>query len=576
MFERILTTHKTRKWEVILLVVIVAIGIFLRTYHFSDWLLFEIDQSYDTRIVSEAVDNGIGNLPLLGPTAGGGRALRLGPAFYYMEYASATIFGNTPTGHAMLILISSLIAIPLFYLFIRRYFTTSLSLALVTIFSMSVYLVLYGRFSWSPNILPFLILLSLYALLRSVSDREGNRDRWFLVATTAIALTSQIHFNAFFTIPTITVIFLLYKRPKFNWKTWIIAVGIVTLIYSPMILSDISTHGENISFFLKKVSKSGSSPTDPFKNFVRKSIVDLQYTASNYFFVNSGIDHINGGRIKEYGFQNDENLPWRIFAVILFLVELFFLAKNILKEKIKERKDFLVLIFLSIAVPFAYFYSLISSNFQIYPRFFLPLAPVAIILFGILLEKLQSEKNNFRRCLLVLVTIICIIPSMTRLSNHFALLRDPFQSNSAEREDIFPNDERLTQREQLAIADYIVEKQALNYYPVYINTLHEYEPVFWYHLTKKGVSYSDAIDNTSLYTQGNYFLIKYRNGGLKGIEDTFIITEKKDFGVLSVYTLIPKQENIKMERQSPDTTTELEQTTQIQELKTWNDVLDKQ
>jgi len=571
MFDRILTIYKTRKWEVILLFVIITLGIFLRTYHFSDWLLFEIDQSYDTRIVSEAVGSGIGNLPLLGPTAGGGRALRLGPAFYYMEYVSAMIFGNTPTGHAMLILISSLLAIPLFYLFVRKYFSVALSLSLVTIFSLSVYLVLYGRFSWSPNILPFLVLLSLYALLRSVSDTEANRDRWFLIATTAIALTSQIHFNAFFTVPLVAIIFLLYKRPRFNWKTWIIAVGIVTLIYSPMILSDISTHGENANFFLNKVSKSG----DPIKNFTRKAIVDLQYTASNYFFVNSGIDHVNGGRIKDYGFQNDENLPWRIFAIILFFAELFFLVQNILKEKIKERRDFLVLVFLSIAVPFAYFYSLISSNFQIYPRFFLPLAPMAIILFGILLEKIQPEKSNFRRYVLILISIICIVPNVLRLYNHFTLLGNPLQITSAGIEDVFPNDQRLTLKEQLAITDYIALEQSLNHYPVYINTLHEYEPIFWYHLAKKGISYSDDINPDFLYVQGNYFLIKYRGGsGLKGVEDAFTITEKKDFGVLAVYTLIPKQSNIKVERQSSDTMTALEQTTQINELKTWKSLLD--
>ena len=102
---------QARKYEIIALCAIIAIGIFFRTYHFSDWLLFEIDQSYDTRIVSRAVENGIEHLPLLGPTAGGGRALRLGPAFYYMEYASALVFGDTPTGHAMLVLILSILSI---------------------------------------------------------------------------------------------------------------------------------------------------------------------------------------------------------------------------------------------------------------------------------------------------------------------------------------------------------------------------------------------------------------------------------------------------------------------------------
>lgn len=572
MFTSLITLYKGNRQTVLILIAIILIGIFLRTYHFSDWLLFEIDQSYDARIVSEAVDNGIKSLPLLGPTAGGGRALRLGPVFYYMEYVSALVFGNTPTGHAMLVLILSILAIPLFFLFIRRYFSTSLSLALVAVFSMSVYLVLYGRFSWSPNVLPFLTLLSFYALLRAVSETENNRARWFLIATGVITLTSQIHFNAFFTAPVITILFLLYKRPKFNWKTWVMALGIVTLIYSPMIFSDISTNGENIGFFLKKISKSG----DPLKDFVHRSIIDLQYTASGYFFVNSGIDRISGGRIKGNGFQNDANLPWRVLAIILFFAQVFILMRNIMKEKIKDKKDFLVLTLLWVGIPFAYFYSLISSNFQIYPRFYLLIAPVAIILFGLLLEKLQPERNASRNIFFISILFILLIPNLTRVGSHFLQLSDPTRNTViTETEDIFPNDKRLTLQEQLAITDYLVSKQGTNYYPIYISTYHEYDPIFWYHLNKRGIPYFDSISYDTLYAEGNYFLIQYPTDGTRGTEKAFNIVEERKFGTLTVYTLAPDDGKIRILPAGIRNQEKSEQTVQIQQLKTWKSLLDE-
>lgn len=572
MFTSLITFYKGNKRTALILTAIILIGIFLRTYHFSDWLLFEIDQSYDTRIVSEAIDNGIGDLPLLGPTAGGGRALRLGPAFYYMEYVSALVFGNTPTGHAMLVLIFSILAIPLFFLFIRRYFSTSLSLALVAIFSMSVYLVLYGRFSWSPNVLPFLTLLSFYALLRAVSETENNRARWFLIAIATIALTSQIHFNAFFTVPVITILFLLYKRPRFDWKTWVIAFGIVTLIYSPMILSDISTNGENISFFLKKISK----PSSPLRKFFHKSVVDLQYTASGYFFVNSGIDRISGGRIKGNGFQNDADLPWRILAIILFFAQVLILMRNIVKEKIKDKKDFLVLTLLWVGVPFAYFYSLISSNFQIYPRFYLLIAPVAIVLLGLFLEKIQPRENTHQRIFLIGTLFIFLLPSLTRIENHFLQLNDPTRNDVAtETEDIFPNDKRLTLQEQLAITDYLVSKQAMNHYPIYISTYHEYDPIFWYHLNKRGIPYFDSISYDTLYAEGNYFLIQYPTDGTRGTEKAFNIVEEKKFSTLTVYTLAPDDGKIRVLPAGVRNREKSEQTVQIQQLKTWKSLLDE-
>ncbi len=570
-----LATHFQNNQRVALLVgVIIVLGVFLRVTHFSDWLLFEIDQTYDTRIVSQAVEQGIENLPLLGPTAGGGRALRLGPAFYYMEYASAKIFGDTPPGHAMLVLICSILAIPLFFIFIRKYFDTRISLALITVFSCSAYLVLYGRFSWSPNVLPFFILLSLYSLLRSVSETEARRDRWFLLATLAITITSQIHFNTFFTVPAIVILFLLYKRPKFHWKTWIIAIGIVLTIYSPMILSDWSTHGENIGFFTKKMSKTSGSPLSLLNNFPEKFMMDLNYTASGYFLVNTGIDHINGKRVTDYGLQKNEHLPWRIFAILFFLTQCIILIWDIFQEKETNRRDFLVLILLWISIPFAYFYSLISSSFQIYPRFFLPLAPVSIILLGLLLEKIHLQKTIFRRTIVALMVFALLIPNLSRVHAHFGELTAPKNHSSIETEDIFPNNNRLTLGEQLTITDYLLEQQSRNSFPIYLSAIHEYEPVFWYHLAKKGVSYSGALDEKHLYTEGNYFLIRFTGEGMgRALSESFTISQKKDFGILTVYTLIPKPEEIRAQNQDARNKEVLEQTAQIEALTTWKTLL---
>lgn len=575
--EILFKKYQEHRWKVILLVAIIATGIFFRAYHFSDWLLFEIDQSYDTRIVSEAIENGIENLPLLGPTAGGGRALRLGPAFYYMEYVSALIFGDTPTGHAMLVLIFSILAIPLFYIFTRRYFRSDIAIALTALFSVSAYLVFYGRFSWSPNVLPFLILVSFYALLRSVSEAEARRDRWFLLATLAITIASQIHFNTFFTIPTITVLFLLYKRPKFRWKTWVIAIGIVLAIYSPMVLSDISTDGENIGFFTKKMSKTNESPLSLLANFPKKLMMDLNYTASGYFLIDSGIDHINGKRVRDYGLQNDEHFPWRVFAILLFLTQCSILLWNIWRERASNRKDFLILLFLWIGIPFVYFYSLISSSFQIFPRFFLPFAPIGIILLGLLLEKILPEKNPVRRIALSLFMLTLFLPNLSRIQTHFSSLSNPKGNTSViETEDIFPNNSRLTLKEQVAITDFLFEKQAQNGYPVYFDAIHEYEPVFWYHLSKKGLRYSNRINEHHLYAEGNYFHIQYSTHKIgRKLRESFTIFEKKNFGVLTVYTLRPKLPNITSLRQLPEEKKYSEQTIQIQSLTTWKTIFEK-
>ena len=130
----------------IILSLVIAVGIFLRVFHFSDWLHFELDQSRDVKLIEVAAKEGIASLPLLGPRAGG-TFLRLGPVFYYMEYIGAKVAGATPAGVASSILLFGILAIPMFYLFSRRYFDKWSSLGLVAIFSSSLYLIIYSRFA---------------------------------------------------------------------------------------------------------------------------------------------------------------------------------------------------------------------------------------------------------------------------------------------------------------------------------------------------------------------------------------------------------------------------------------------
>src|SRR3989344_2156954 len=103
------------------LLAILLLGFFLRAYNFSDWLHFELDQSRDARVIDAALVGGPGELTLLGPKAGG-TFLRLAPGFYYLQYISGLIFGGTPSGIAVVVMLLSVCSLPFFYLLLRRYF----------------------------------------------------------------------------------------------------------------------------------------------------------------------------------------------------------------------------------------------------------------------------------------------------------------------------------------------------------------------------------------------------------------------------------------------------------------------
>lgn len=528
---------RPRKYEVIALIIIIAFGIFFRTYNFSDWLHFEIDQVYDFDIVAPAVSDGIENLPLLGPNVGGGM-LRLGPAFYYMEYASAKIFGNTPVGHAMNVLILSILALPLFYIFCKKYFSTIESLGLLAVFSFSLYSVMYSRFSWSPNVLPFLMLFSFYALLKSVSQKEKHPARWFLVAVTGVTITSQIHFNSLFVAPLIAVAFTAIKHPKFSWKVWLAGFGIIFLIYSPVILNDIKTKGENLSYLQEKFSKTKPS------NFLKTNTIiqTIEYISYEYFFINTANDQINGIKLRDKGFSCEscrENLPIKIAAIILLFLALMILMTKFFKEKDVERKNFLLLIILWFLASFYLVYS-VADGYRMYPRFFLLASPLAVILYGFILKLISPEKNKLRFFIFLIIIASFSFFNIQRITYVFLELKNSPETvlDKIDTGDVFPCTNRITLEEQEAIADYIKSKSAENDYPVYVKVASEYAPSFWYLLEKRGVHYFNDFNKKISYAQSNYFSINYSTDEIGNINN-FREKESTIFGKLKVRHIEP-------------------------------------
>ena len=45
----------SKNYKFIILLAVLAIGIFLRSYHFADWLHFELDQSRDAKVIDLAI-----------------------------------------------------------------------------------------------------------------------------------------------------------------------------------------------------------------------------------------------------------------------------------------------------------------------------------------------------------------------------------------------------------------------------------------------------------------------------------------------------------------------------------------
>ena len=541
-------------------VAVLVLGIFLRTYHFPDWLHFELDQSRDAKVIDLAIENGVSNLPLLGPKAAG-TFLRLGPIFYYFTYISAKVFGPTPSGMAAIMAVFGILAIPAFYFLARRYFGQRKSILLTFLLSVSLFLVMYSRFSWNPNPLPLFVILTFYSLLRAV-DREERNQGWWLVATAVfLAITTQFHFLAFLAIPAIAVLFLAYKRPKIKLKFWGVALSAVLLFYIPMAINEVRTGGDNAKEFVEAIAgKSSKSPHASSEKFIK----NFYEHSMAYVVISSGYEGTQSWTIRKIGTFNfqflctdkcKDKLKWGYLGMLFIILSLFLAVRRFWQEEDQKKKDFLALVLLWFAVPYIMF---IPLAYDISPRFFLMTAPVPFIFLGLITqlgERILPKKIGLAVSFLIIFVLAGL--NLGYINQRFSeLRRAPSEAVESAPDRILKERQRVTLEQQYAIIDYVENIYRKNGFPVYLNSEPFYRRSFLYHIDKKNIP-RDDLRNTSnarkVYQEGNYFLIyptlsNYEKD-IAGYEKEYEVIDKKPFGTLTLIQLSPRESSITDQRQ---------------------------
>jgi 4-amino-4-deoxy-L-arabinose transferase-like glycosyltransferase len=384
-------------WKIIVFLLIVALAIFLRVYNFSDWLFFKMDQARDASTIRQALELGPGWLPLLGPKAGG-TDLNLGPAFYYFQYIAAVLFQSShPAVLAFPDLLFGILSIPLFYIFAKKYFSRDWSMILMSLYAVCFLGVQYSRFAWNPNGLVFFNLLFFLSLLNVFDESRKYRLRWVILAGASFAISTQLHFLSFLTLPVITILFigLNWKESKkaLNWKYILLFLAIVALVYLPMILNEIVSKGENTYQFMLALKEKPSAHSF-WKNVNR----DTRYWGQNWFLILTSWISRKGG-------TNSATLAW-LGAI---LPALFVGFRSFRREKKTAKKNFILISLLWFSV---YFLTYIPVAYQIRPRFFLPLIELPFIFIGYLAIFFWQKRHVFWKICVATALLIVFLGNL--------------------------------------------------------------------------------------------------------------------------------------------------------------------
>ncbi len=537
--------HNKIFWIVFL---VIAVGAFLRAYHYADWMHYQLDQARDFRVVHAAIEYGPGELPLQGPRAAGS-FLRLGPLMYYLEYGSALVFGDTPAGSVAIVLILNILAIPLFYVFVRRYFDAVLSCGLTSIFTVSLFLIVYSRFGWNPNLILIFTLLFIYALLRTNDSVNKHAGWWLVVASIALAFITNMHFVAFVTMPLIAIIYFIWVRPWIALRYWILAIGVFLFLNIPLIINDIKTGGENATVFIDVVLDRGGEGDQLSHSLLDKFVYNIGQHTQFYWMILTGdqlaaIPELRGSDLQcQYDCRH--GLVRGVLSLLMLFLGVVSWVFLYYTESDQQKKDFLRIILVWSVVLFLVYTPL---AYDLAPRFFLLNAPLAFVILGLLPCALMAEHKKFGRILGIIVVSLCVACNLYFVARYYDELSRAATEPTlviAHHDRILKEKVRVTYEQMQIITTWMTTFYHANQQPIFFDAQLEYKRAFLEILSRKDVLKDGFSSCNTIYAQGNYFIIirtqSDQNDMLTKFAPCLDIAEKRIFGTLTVYRMVQKQ-----------------------------------
>ncbi len=421
-----------RKWESTLLFVIIAVGIFLRTYNLHEWLEFRGDQVRDAYLVDRVIA-GESAWPSVGPflshtAVTEAASFHLGPIYYYFQIIAAKLFGNQPDVLAYPDVLFSILSIPLLYFLLRSYFKKNISLSITGLYSLSAYIIHYSRYAWSSNSIPFFVLLFLFSLFKTLGKNEKNRWLWAVFLGIALGVGFQLHAITMILFSVVAFLVFLFslKKDRTTWKTWAVVFSVFVVLNSAQIRNEIRTGLTDTKAFIHFFSQNDNQSNENVRTFFGRIGIDAEcHIQANFLYLSSydvsfnrsncthDFSKITGAVLSVNVLKNDILF---LFSHIFSIVGYFLLGYFIKNEKEESKKDFLRLMALYIGVGFLIMLPLSSGQFDDL-RYFNFIFFVPYILLALMVKAL-SEKSRlpYKGILISMFFIILAISNVFVLS----------------------------------------------------------------------------------------------------------------------------------------------------------------
>ncbi len=299
--------------------VLLVTAFVLRIYHVDEILAFHYDQGRDALVIWDLVREPH-KLFLIGPTTGLAGVFR-GPFYYYLIAPFYWLGHGNPVWPAVFLAFTSTIALYLMHVLAKEIGGVKAGIIALILGSFSFEVVYASR--WLSNPTP-MFLLSMLIVLSMFRIYEGKKNYWIVLSgVLGLSFFSFGSSGELFYFPAVAL-FALWSlvrqgfgktKSTLNWRTVILSIGIFLITFSPLFIFNLR-HGDILGKNISGLMGSEKSFAIPTWRFVE----DRGGVIAHYF-----------SALIFHSPYNKES----IYAFLLFIGCVYFLARLIKNDKIK-------------------------------------------------------------------------------------------------------------------------------------------------------------------------------------------------------------------------------------------------
>lgn len=332
---------------ILLFLVIVIIGMYLRFYRIDSIQEFGWDQARDAWKTRDIIK---GQIVLNGPRTGIGH-MHLGPLWYYLLVPFYYLTNLDPKGAIYLNIIVNLFNFIAIFFTTKKIYGDKAALFVSFIYATNKYLIGINQTAWNVSPIPGVAVIIFYSIYKIIFE---SNYKWIFILSFLTGLFSHLHFSVVF-LPLIILLSLILAKDKKKLLIYGLASLPLCLIWLlPIVFYDLQSKNANMNLF---------------NNFLKDYLI-------KGFHLRFFLLRINDAFIQ---FQTILSLP-KTPNFLKFIIPGIYLV-TLLFEKIKKQKILGYLIFLWFLVPaFGYsfyggttseYYMLMNSLMVIYIVYYL-------------------------------------------------------------------------------------------------------------------------------------------------------------------------------------------------------------